>query len=166
MIDRRTFFRKGSLLSLLAAALWQFWGRRPISGHVSATSTALSDAQFRTLVAACVASLDDEGAGLRAATEIDRFMQGEGREQLADLSMALRLLEFAPGGLWDGVRFSRLNKGERQRILEAWMASDQGLWRQIATGLHRAARFAHWSRAETWADLGYDGPWVGRGGAP
>lgn len=166
MISRRTLVLRTTLFSLLAALSWQFWGRRPMGPVVSGTSTALPPPQFRTLVAACVASLDDEDAGLRAATGIDRFLQGEGREQLAELSLALKVLEHVPEGVFEPVRFSRLRRPERQAVLEQWVRSELATRRQIAMALHHAARFAHWSRADTWAEIGYDGPWVGRSGAP
>ncbi len=163
MWTRREILGRSAPLAGLAATTWFFWGHRPLSLLPGTTPLALPAPAFRTLVAACSAALEDEAAGLVVATDIDRFLAGEGRDQAADLHLALRILEHGTGPWWDRRRFSLRSPAEQSTALYAWLGSGWGVRRQIAVALVKSARFTWFAREETWGELGYDGPWVGRG---
>ena len=162
MPDRpsRRRFLAGGLFGLAAVGLWQFWGRRRLAGPPP-TAAALTPAQLRTLEAAFVELLDSPADGRRAAADLDAFLADD-PEQAALMGLALTLLEHAPAGPLRARRFCRLDREGRAAVLLAWQDSRLGVRRQVHSSLRQAARFIHFARPETWADMGYDGPWVGR----
>lgn len=161
-LNRRKFLQNGALFSVVAGVSWQFWGRRPMPYPLKDQPAALPSPIFITLASVCGASLEDDRAGTRVAYEVDRFLLGAGLSQAADLALALQVLELAPGGLFSATRFSRLDLPDRIAVLDRWLNSSWALRRQIAMGMHKAARFTWWARPENWVELDYDGPWVGR----
>jgi hypothetical protein len=158
--SRRRFLQTGVLFGAAATFTWQFWGRRPSDVATKDTPQALPPSRYATLVAAFDIFLDSPRAGRVAARELDAFLATDGADQVAELALALGVLEFAPGGVGDTRRFSRLPRDEARDLLEAWASSSLGVRRQIHSALRKAARFIWFDRPEAWGDLGYDGPWV------
>ncbi len=158
--SRRRFLQTGVLFGAAATVTWQLWGRRPIDADPRHAPKGLPPARYATLVAAFDVLLDSPRAGAIAAKELDAFLAGDGSEQAAELALALGVLEFAPGGVFDTRRFSALPREEARDLFEAWASSSVGVRRQIHSALRKAARFVWFDRPEAWGDLGYDGPWV------
>lgn len=161
--SRRRFIQAGLLFSLAASLGWQLWPRRPAPRLSDFVPGALGDAEFDTMTRVFVHLLGDVRKGRIAAEEMDRFLGAAGRDQVPDLSLALTILEVFPGGLGSPTRFSRLPAAEQALVLSAWARSGSGIRRQIHKGLRQAARFVWFGREESWAELGYEGPWVERG---
>ena len=159
-LNRRRFLQWTGLLGFVSLVGWQAWGRRALPG-AGPTPRAFTPPQLRTLALACAVALDDEEAGRTAAADLDVYFAGIGASQVADLALALTLLEFAPRGLTQPRRFSRCSLVEAAEVLEAWERSGLAPRRQIAKALRDAARFTWFAREETWAALGYEGTWVG-----
>ncbi len=165
MIDtapsRRRFLVLGGALGATALLAWQIQGRMPRAALPGAHQPlAFRPWQFLTLVQACTVALDDPIAGLGTAKDLDAYFAGAGADQAADLAMALGVLEFAPAGLFQPRRFSRLTVPEADAVLAAWERSGLGVRRQIAKALRDAARFTWFAREETWSQLSYEGPWL------
>ena len=158
--SRRRFLKTGLVFGAAATLSWQLWGRRPADGGSGAAPLALPASRYATLVAAFDVLLDSPRTGAIAAKELDAFLAADGRDQVAELALALGVLEFAPGGVLDTRRFSALPRAEARDRLEAWASSSLGVRRQIHGALRKAARFIWFDRPEAWGDLGYDGPWV------
>ena len=79
------------------------------------------------------------------------------------LSAALRLIEYTgPAGTGRPSRFSSLGREARTGILRRWSASPLPVQRQAITALRTLAGFAVYGREDTWPEVGYDGPWLGR----
>jgi hypothetical protein len=141
-LTRRQLLGGGALLAG-GFALAVAWGHRPLTG--SGTLEAALDA------------LLPEGAPVAAVAEdIDRFLAAGDPVVAGQLALALRVLEHGCGL----VRFSRLDRAARVAVLEGWRSSALGTRRQIADALRRVALFSWYARPETWAAIGYDGPWV------
>ncbi len=145
---------------LLLAGGWLFaqaLGHRPVGAEPSAR---------RTLEAALEALLPEgtpRADVLAVADGIDTFLAGSDPILGGQLRLALGVLEHAGGaGPLSFARFSRLPVERRREVLEGWRTSALGPKRQIADAVRRVALFAWYTRSETWAALGYDGPWVGR----
>ena len=152
--SRRQFIT-GSLLFSAAFAGYHAWGRRPWAEPPP--SGELPGPQGTTLVAAFAVMLEDDAAAARAAAELDASLDAD---QLEQLGLALKVLEFAPAGPLTSTRFSRMDRARQTEVIRAWEASRLGVRRQIAATLRQAARFIH--QPSTWAAMGYDGPWVGK----
>lgn len=157
--SRRRFLKTGALFGVAATVGWQVWGRRPAARDVP-SPRALASGRFATLVVAFDVLLADREAAEAAALELDSFLAGDGADQLAELSLALTLVEFAPGGFFDTRRLSALDRDAAAAVLEPWASSSLAVRRQIHSALRKASRFIWFNRPQTWDLLDYDGPWV------
>lgn len=153
--SRRQFIT-GSLLFSAAFVGYHAWGRRPWGAPVPG---ALPGSQGATLRAAFAVMLEDDAAAAHAARELDASLDPD---QLEQLTLALKVLEFAPAGVLTATRFSRMDRADQAAVLASWERSRLGVRRQIAATLRQASRFIHFSQPSTWVAMGYDGPWVGR----
>jgi hypothetical protein len=151
----------GGGFSLLALA-WQWLPRRPLAGGPVEPSSSLSTSQYATLRKAAAALLGDARRGDIAADGLDRFLAGAGYQQAADLGLALTVLDLFPYGFLRPARFARLTDTEAAAVLTSWSRSGSAIRRQIGKALREAVRFTWFGREETWAEMGYDGPWVPR----
>lgn len=158
--SRRRFLVWGTAFAGAAAIAWQVQGRLPPSGLTEGHQPqAFRPWQFRTLRQACAVALDDPEAGRKAAIDLDAYFAGPGADQVADLALALGVLEFLPRGVRPR-RFSRLTLEDAASTMQSWERSRVGVQRQIARALRDAARFTWFAREETWADMGYEGTWL------
>jgi choline dehydrogenase-like flavoprotein len=116
----------------------------------------------RILAAAieAVLGVENGAGGARAVQPMLDRLPGPDRVQLSLLLQGLEygapLLSGRPG------RFTRLSRERREEILRTWSESRIPPRRQAVTVLRAIASFGHYGREETWADVGYDGPWLGR----
>lgn len=155
-LSRRTLLGGGVLLAAAYASahvVGRLGGRDP---------DAVLGPTARTTLAAAFEVLLPSGAPVEElAAEVDTFM-GEGDPVLAEqLRLALVVLEHAGGaGPLQFRRFSALPLEARAAVLDRWMRSSVNTKRQIYQGVRRAALFTWYARPESWADIGYDGPWV------
>jgi hypothetical protein len=58
-------------------------------------------------------------------------------------------------------RFRSLSPDEQDESLEGWRTSSLQLRRAIFYALRNLAMLGYWSQSETWALIGYAGPWIG-----
>lgn len=158
-LTRRGFLGGGALLALGWAAAFAI-GHRPLG---AGPSPFLGAAARRTLVCAFEAVLPTLEDAEIAADGVDGFLGQGDPVPAGQLWMALVLLEHTGGfGPLQPRRFSRLTLDERRAVLGSWQTSAVGLRRQVFAAVRKAATFAHYSRPDTWAAIGYDGPWVRR----
>jgi hypothetical protein len=140
--------------------LGQAWGHRPLQGQPGA---ALGEGALATLIAALEVLLPEGAPAAQVAADIDAFLADSDPILAEDLSVALLVLEHAGGaGPVAFQRFSRLSRAERTEVLQRWQRSSLLTKRRIADALRRTAAFSWYARPESWASIGYDGPWVGR----
>ena len=132
-------------------------GHRPLPGP-DPDSPYLGPGPRRTLEAALAPLLPPAADVVEVAAGVDAHLARTDPVLAGQLAVALRVLEHGSGL----VRFSRTDLESRRRILEAWRRSPWSVRRQIADAIRRLALFSWYSRPETWAAIGYDGPWVGR----
>lgn len=156
-LTRRTLIGGGLLVGLGWVAAVS-WGHRPLGKP--AESPFLGPSARGTLEASLEALLPDGAPFVAVAADVDRFLAGGDPVVGGQLILALGVLEHLGGGTFR--RFSRLGREERTAVLEGWRTSAFGPKRQIAEALRKVALFSWYAREETWAGIGYDGPWVGR----
>lgn len=155
---RRRFLGGGALLGVA-------WISAQVAGHwpLGPVRSAALGPRRRTLEAAFRVFLPGDEDARIAADGVDSFMAGADPVDREALSLALLVLEHLGGaGPLSFRRFSRLSPERQAEVLESWGASGLGLKRQVHQGIRKAALFTHYSRPETWAGIGYDGPQVGR----
>ena|SRR5687768_1523917 len=152
-LTRRQLLGGGALL-VGGFALAVAWGHRPLGR--GGGSPFLGSSARGTLEAALDALLPDGAPVQAVAEDVDRFLAAGDPVVGGQLGLALAVLEHGCGLR----RFSRLDRAARTAVLEGWRVSSFGPRRQIADALRRVAMFSWYSRPETWAAIGYDGPWV------
>lgn len=157
-MDRRRLLLGGGALFAGGWLLAQAWGHRPMG---ALPSPFLGSSARRTLERALEVLLPDDAPVAEIALDVDRFLADGDPVVAHQLRLALGVLEHT-AGLPGFARFSRLDRGSRAAVLEAWRRSALGPRRQIADALRRVALFSWYARPESWAAIGYDGPWVGR----
>ncbi|MCA9494684.1 MAG: hypothetical protein KC621_32370 [Myxococcales bacterium] len=154
----RRWFLGGGLLLVGGTLVAHAVGHRPMEERASAF---LGSAGRTTLEAVLEALLPDGAPVSEVADGIEGFLAQGDPIQGGQLGLALTVLEHTGGASpWSISRFSRRSVDERRRILEAWRSSSLGTRRQIADAMRRVALFSWYTREQTWAAIGYDGPWV------
>lgn len=159
----RAFTRRRALVAVGAFAgavgLWRFSGYpAPPDGlrHLPAWGAAV-------LAAACPAVLardlnPDELHDV--VRRIDAFVATQSLEIRVQVQGALALVEQG-GGLWtaDVRRFTHLSVEERVAVLTA-LAGQGGLVAEAGRAVRDLVVLGYFQRPESWAALGYGGPWV------
>jgi choline dehydrogenase-like flavoprotein len=116
----------------------------------------------RILAAAVEAVLGVE-EGAPAARAVQPMLDRLAAPDRLQLSLLLQGLEYgAPLLAGRAGRFSRLARDRREEILRAWSESRLPMRRQAVSALRAIASFGYYGREEAWAEVGYDGPWLGR----
>lgn len=132
------------------------------------------DADEHAVVAALAEAFVPEGGAFEVgapsvglAARIDAFLVHEPPGVVSGLRSALGLVEWL-GGPFAGHlgRFSGLSLAARSEVLEALARSRLGLARAIFAGLKQLCLFVFYAQDASWAGVGYEGPWLGRGGRP
>lgn len=154
----RRWFLGGGLLLVGGTLLAHAVGHRPMDER---PSVFLGSSGRGTLEAVLEALLPDGAPVTEVADGVDGFLAQGDPIQGGQLRLALLVLEHTGGAGWFGFsRFSRRSLDERRRILEDWRSSSLQTRRQIADAMRRVALFSWYTREQTWAAIGYDGPWV------
>lgn len=148
----------GGLLLAGGFVLGHAIGHRPLAPVDSFLGSAR-----HTLAAAFEALLPSPERAEALAADVDAFL-GAGDPVLSgQLRLALHVLEHLGGtGLFRFERFSRLSVERRAEVLEDWRSSRVGPKRQIGDAVRRVVLFTWYSHPDSWAAIGYDGPWVGK----
>jgi hypothetical protein len=117
-------------------------------------------AVFQTL-AAVMLGLDRSPVDV--AAEADRLIAEMDPSVQQDIHWILRIFEHGTH-LFDlkGKRFTRLSRAEQERYLEGWMKSSLGARRIVFRALKLVCALGYYTLPQTWMEIGYDGPWVGR----
>lgn len=140
-------------------------GPATVPGSETAPARLLGDGPYRTLHALADAVLPApptvtwDAGSLRVAERLATLFEEGGEELLETARAGLQLLEHGPVSS-DLSRFSRASQEQRLSILRAWADSRVPVKRLVASSLRRAVMFTAYSTPETWAVLGYDGPWI------
>ena len=125
------------------------------------------DARERTAFIAVAETVAGAAAGPDVADAIDPFVRRmpDGDRRL--LGALLLGIEYgAPAALVRLRRFSELDPSRRETWLRSWADSAIPLRRQGAAALKALGALAWYGREAAWADVGYDGPWLGRVDVP
>lgn len=97
---------------------------------------------------------------------IDAFLADERPAVLRGLSAALLIVEWgSPLAAGRFARFSHLDADARSACIAALCQSRIGLLRDVYAGLKQLCMFTFYAVDASWPPIGYDGPWVDRGGA-
>lgn len=104
-----------------------------------------------------------EEADTDVAAEVDRLVSHMSTAIKRDIRWMLRIFEHGTH-IFDlqGLRFSSLSRKDQEQYLRGWMESSMGARRMVFRALKLLAALGYYGRADTWAAIGYDGPWLGR----
>ena len=118
------------------------------------------------VVRALVEAFFPAGEGLPSGVElgvhqrIDEEVWAQPDEVREDLRAVIQLVEHAPPLFGHYSRFSRLPVQEREAVFAEMMTSGHDVLVQATVALKQMAHLFYYGRKETWAGIGYDGPWV------
>lgn len=88
--------------------------------------------------------------------ELPPTSQGQARLMLRVVEHGTHLFDLKPR------RFTRLSPDEQDAYLRGWMESTLGARRVIFRALKTLAALGYYAQDESFASIGYDGPWLGR----
>ena len=116
----------------------------------------------RAVVEALTPAEDDlpSGVSLGVHQRIDEEAWASPPLVREDINSALTLLEHAPLALGFGSRLSRLPVAERAEALDAMLKHKVRLVVAAASGIRQMVYVFYYARPETWAAIGYSGPYV------
>ncbi|MCC6766018.1 MAG: hypothetical protein IT293_15280 [Deltaproteobacteria bacterium] len=86
--------------------------------------------------------------------------QGQARLMLRVVEHGTHLFDLKPR------RFTRLSPADQDAYLRGWMESTLGARRVIFRALKTLAALGYYAQTQSFAEIGYDGPWLGRIEAP
>lgn len=98
------------------------------------------------------------------ARKVDIILAQVRKEMGRDFKLLLTLLEYGPfllGGRWK--RFTRMIETEQDAYLASWERSSMSFKRMGFQVLRRTVLAAYYGSKESWARIGYRGPWLTRG---
>jgi hypothetical protein len=175
-LSRRTFLRR-SLQLAGAAATWPMLGTTGCAedgsriaspgegGILGASARATLEAVAETLVP----SGGPFAAGAREvelAARVERLVAEAPPELQRGFRGALLVVEWASPLLAGRLaRFSTLPIDQRLVCVRALVESRLDLAREVYAGLKQICLFVFYAQDASWSSLGYDGPWIHRGGA-
>jgi hypothetical protein len=123
-----------------------------------------SDEEYAIFQAVARAILGlEEKSQFEVAVEVDRLASHMSGSVKRDIHWMLRIFEHGTH-LFDlkGRRFTRLSRGDQEQYLRGWMQSSLGARRMVFRALKLLAALGYYGLPETWATIGYGGPWLGR----
>jgi hypothetical protein len=88
--------------------------------------------------------------------ELPPTSQGQARLMLRVVEHGTHLFDLKPR------RFTRLAPDEQDDYLRGWMESTLGARRMIFRALKTLAALGYYAQTASFADIAYDGPWLGR----
>ena len=114
-------------------------------------------------VARAILGLPDDPPPPDVAAEVDRLVAGMDASVRRDIRWILRIFEHGTH-LFDlqGPRFTRLERAEQETYLNGWMESSMGARRLVFRALKLLAALGFYARPDSWSEVGYAGPWLGR----
>lgn len=101
---------------------------------------------------------------LDLAQKADAVLAQVRKEMGQDFKLLLIVLEYGTlllGGRWK--RFTRMNETEQDTYLAGWERSSMPFKRLGFQVLRRTALAVYYGSKESWARIGYRGPWLTRG---
>ena len=102
--------------------------------------------------------------GLDLAERIDAVLAQVRPQMGRDFKILLLVFEYGAPFLGGGIkRFTRMSQDAQDRYLTNWEHSRLGFKRMGFQVLRRAALAAFYGSPESWARIGYPGPWLTRG---
>ena len=152
-LDRRQLGQigLGALLGLGVASPAALW----VVVDEDALVLALCDALFPPIGGLPTAAEVDAPARVRA------YLDALPARTRWEARGALRLVEGRTLAT-HGAPFSALTREDREQVLIAMAGSALLPERLLAQAVKQLCAMGYWQAPETWAHLGYDGPWVGR----
>jgi hypothetical protein len=165
LIRRRTvLFGLGGALLLAggATAVRLTTGYGLPGGEVPIATTAKELAIVRAIVEALLPADGDLPAGVDVGVpqRIDEELWSMSPELREDLRSAISALEYWPVLSGRGSRLSTLPPAARAEVLDALAVGGPRPVAQAAGALKQMCHLFYYASPETWAALGYDGPWV------
>lgn len=128
------------------------------------------DAKTAAIVEAVADAMVDDGAGrlpvpsrIGIAGRVDAMLAGLHPETVEQSVLLFNVVEHMtfPFGFYTS-RFTKLPRADQRAYLDGWAASRLGFRRMAAQALKMFVYVNYYSLPETFAHIGYDGPWVGR----
>lgn len=112
-------------------------------------------------VARAILGLEEEGVDV--AAEVDALVSRMSKSVRRDIHWMLRIFQHGTH-LFDlkGKRFTGLARDDQEAYLRGWMQSSLGARRMVFRALKLLAALGYYGRADRWAEIGYEGPWLGR----
>ena len=106
------------------------------------------------------------GIDLSIVRDVDEQLWAALPALRAELMSAILLVEYVPPVLGYWGKFSTLTDADRVRVFEAMLRSKRDVLAQVAVGLKQILSIIYYAKPETWAVIGYDGPWIKQAKAP
>jgi PAS domain-containing protein len=165
-LSRRRFLRlsTGGVLLLGAGALLPAGCRRyPAPSEPLVFLNSMEYAVVNAAAAQILGLTPEDVEHIDIGLFVDRFVADFDRDIRRQVRLMLRIFEHGTHvfDLMRG-RFTALSPGEKERYLEGWMDSSIGARRVVFRALKALSALGYYSRPESWAPLGYQGPWLGR----
>lgn len=165
-LSRRRFLRlsRGGLLLLGAGALVPSGCRRyPAPSEQLVYLNSMEYAVVNAAAAQILGLTPEDVEKIDVGLFVDRFVADFDRDVRRQVRLMLRIFEHGTHvfDLMRG-RFTTLSPTEQKRYLEGWMDSSIGARRVVFRALKALSALGYYSRPESWAPLGYQGPWLGR----
>jgi hypothetical protein len=162
--------RRAALIGLGGAAVlgcggalsWLTLGYHLAPGDVPIGLDAKHLAIVRAIVETLAPADGDlpSGVSLGVHQRIDEELWSVPDEVREDLRAAIALIEHLPPLFGSWGRFTRLPRAEREAYYERLLQAGPRPVVQAAVALKQMCTFFYYNCPETWAAIGYDGPWV------
>lgn len=164
-VTRRRFLATGLALGGAALAGVALVGRQATDAPPTEGLRVLDGARYRTLSLLARAHLPAGGAiapgadDLGLARAFDAFLVDEPEHNVADLKLALTLVELGPVLFDRGARtFSHLDDAERAAHWATWATSSLLVRRQAAAAFRKFFGVVYFDHPSVWPAIGYEGP--------
>lgn len=165
MVSRRRFLSMGLWGGGIALS-WSLVGCSSGSyPAVEGTLRVLSPKQFWVLEAACEAILPDRPGMARASDlprRIDAVFASASPNLQGEFKQLLDLIEDMPWLNFSFTPFTRQSLSDRQATLGGWEHSRLAIKRLGFQGLKKVISGVFYMQPESWPEIGYPGPWIGR----
>jgi hypothetical protein len=174
-VNRRALLRLGALAPAMLAlrALPHAALATPAAGGANPSGSAAGgvlEEDESELLLAIVERMVDAGEpdaprprDIGTLAAIDSVLGRLDPEIVDPLRTALWLVDWWPTlGELRFRRFRSLSPSEQDESLEGWRTSGLTLRRAVFYALRNLAMLGYWSQSETWALIGYAGPWIRR----
>jgi hypothetical protein len=146
----------------------------PALAQAAPAATPFFSADESDILAAIVERMVDSGLpdaprvrDTACVATIDRLCASLDPALTQPLPILMRAVDWGPYVFdWRFARFRELDADGKDASLRGWMTSSLGLRRLAFAALKNLAMLGWYSQDESWKAIGYQGPLVGRRGAP